>query len=80
MVAEVGVHFDVLNALGNPAVVQQGRAEGKGVPDAVGEELFGGCGGFVVDLDRAVALEGKALAGAVIAEHHSVADHNAGVT
>ena len=77
VVAEVGVHLHVLDAAGHFAVVQQGRAEGESVPDAVGQQLFGGGDGFVVDLDGAVAIESQALAGAVVAEHHAVADHDA---
>ncbi|BCW67305.1 hypothetical protein NicSoilB4_20680 [Arthrobacter sp. NicSoilB4] len=78
MVADVGVNLRVLDAAHHLAVLQHGRTEREGVPNAVGHELGGRGAGLVVDPGGAVPVEGEALAGALIAVD-AVADDDPGV-
>ena len=77
VVAEVRVHLDVVDALEHRPAVDQRRPEGAGAPHPGVDERPGGGGGLVVDLGAAVGVEGDALAHAVVAVDHAVADEDA---
>lgn len=63
MVAEVGVYLNVLNAVQDGAVIDQGGPEGEGVEYALIDQCLGGGSGFIVDFHGAIGIEGKPLTG-----------------
>ena len=78
VVAEVGINLQVVDSADYLAVLQKSRAEGEGLPHALVDQ--GLCVGlsFVINLHRAVLVDGQALTSAAIAVDCSVSDHNAG--
>ena len=77
VVADVGVHLDLVDAGEHLGVVDQRRPEGQRVPHARVQERLRLGGGLVVDLHAPVAVEGHAVARAAVAVDDAVADEDA---
>ena len=77
VVADVGVHLDLVDAGEHLGVVDQRRPEGQRVPHARVQKGLGLGGGLVVDLHASVAVEGHAVARAAVAVDDAVADEDA---
>lgn len=76
VIAEVGIDLDIVNSINDRAVFNQRGPEGQRVPYAVRNKFVSSCGGFVIELDGSVLVEGEALARSVISVDNPVADHD----
>ena len=77
VVADVGVHLDLVDAGEHLGAVDQRRPEGQRVPHTRVQKRLGLGGGLVVDLHAPVAVEGHAVARSAVAVDDAVADEDA---
>ena len=77
MVTEVCIDFEVVDSADDLAVLQKSRTEGECLPHTLVDQGLSVGLSFVVDLHRAVLVDGQALTCTAVAVECAVSDHNA---